>query len=111
MKIKGADKFRIENAAWNVNRGEQKMTLHPLVIASILVLPYAALADESTEGEVIFKAKCQTCHSLNQVQGLLMPKPPAQREAHLTSFLPGHQARLNEAEKKLVITFLSRPDK
>ncbi|HEX7953175.1 MAG TPA: hypothetical protein VF523_08945 [Burkholderiales bacterium] len=87
------------------------MNLHPLVIAAILVLPHAALADETAEGEALFKAKCQACHSLNQVQGLLMPKPAEQRQAHLTRFLIGHPAKLDEAEKKLVIDFLSRPEK
>ena len=87
------------------------MAFRPLIVAAILILPQAALADEPADGENIFKAKCQTCHSLNQVQGLLMPKPPAQRQANLTSFLTGHPAKLNEAEKNLVIAFLSRPEK
>ena len=86
------------------------MTFRPLIIAGMLVLPFAALADEPADGESIFKAKCQACHALTQVQGLLMPKPPAERPAHLTKFLKGHQAKLNEDEKKAVIAFLSRPD-
>ena len=85
------------------------MTYRALIIAGMLVLPFAALADEPAEGESIFKAKCQGCHALNQVQGLLMPKPPAERPAHLTKFLKGHPAKLNDAEKKAVIAFLSRP--
>lgn len=87
------------------------MTIRPLIIAGMLVLSFAAMADEPADGESIFKAKCQNCHALNEVQGLLMPKPPAERPAHLTKFLKGHQAKLNEAEKKAVIAFLSRPGK
>lgn len=87
------------------------MNFRPLIIAGMLMLPFAALADEPANGESIFKAKCQTCHALNEVQALLMPKPPAERPAHLTRFLRGHPAKLNEAEKKAVIAFLSRPRK
>ena len=87
------------------------MTFRPLIIAGMLALPFAAHADQPADGESIFKAKCQSCHGLNQVQGLLMPKPPADRPAHLTRFLKGHPAKLNEDEKKAVIAFLSRPEK
>ena len=85
------------------------MTIRPLIIAGMLALPLAALADESADGERIFKSKCQACHALPQVQGLLMPKPPAERPAYLSGFLKGHPAKLNEDEKKVVIDFLSRP--
>ena len=90
------------------------MTFCPSIIAAMLVLPFAALADQPADGENIFKAKCQACHALNQVQGLLMPKPPTERPAHLTKFLkghPGNPAKLSEDEKKAVIAFLSRPEK
>ena len=87
----------------------KKMTLRPMIIAGMLALPAAALADEPANGETIFKAKCQACHALNAVQGLLMPKPPAERPAYLNKFLKGHPAKLNEDEKKVVIDFLSRP--
>jgi cytochrome c5 len=86
------------------------MTFRPLIIAGMLGLPLAALADEPADGERIFKSKCQACHALPQVQGLLMPKPPAERPAHLTRFLKGHPAILNEDEKKAVIILLSRPE-
>ena len=89
----------------------RKMTYRSLMIAGLLVLAFAALADEPADGEAIFKAKCQACHALNQVQGLLMPKPAADRPAHLTRFLKGHPAKLNQAEKEAVIAFLSRPEK
>lgn len=87
------------------------MTFRPLIIVGILVLPFAALAEEPADGEGIFKAKCQGCHALTQVQGLLLPKPPADRPAYLARFLKGHPAKLNEDEKKAVIAFLSRPEK
>ena len=85
------------------------MTFRPLMIAGVLALPFAALADQPADGESLFKAKCQACHALNAVQGLLMPKPPAERPAYLSGFLKGHPAKLNEDEKKVVIDFLSRP--
>ena len=85
------------------------MTFRPLMIAGVLALPFAALADQPADGESLFKAKCQGCHALNAVQGLLMPKPPAERPAYLSRFLKGHPAKLNEDEKKVVIDFLSRP--
>jgi len=87
------------------------MTYRTLIIAGLLMLPVAVPADEPADGESIFKAKCQGCHALNQVQGLLMPKPPAERPAHLTKFLKTHPAKLNDAEKQAVIAFLSRPEK
>ena len=87
------------------------MTFRPLIIAGVLVLPFAAMADEPADGQSLFKAKCQGCHSLNQVQGLLMPKPPTDRPAYLDKFLKGHPAKLNEDEKKAVIAFLSRAEK
>ena len=90
------------------------MTYRALIIAGLLMLPLAVLAAEPADGESIFKAKCQACHALNQVQGLLMPKPPTERPAHLTKFLkghPGNPAKLSEDEKKAVIAFLSRPEK
>ena len=87
------------------------MTYRALIIAGLLMLPLAVLAAEPADGESIFKAKCQGCHALNQVQGLLMPKPPAERPAHLTKFLKTHPAKLNDAEKQAVIAFLSRPEK
>ena len=87
------------------------MTCRALIIAGLLMLPLAVLADEPADGESIFKAKCQGCHALNQVQGLLMPKPPAERPAHLTKFLKTHPAKLNDAQKQAVIAFLSRPEK
>ena len=85
------------------------MTFRPLMIAGVLALPFAALADQPADGESLFKAKCQGCHALNAVQGLLMPKPPAERPAYLSRFLKGHPAKLNEDEKKVVIDFLSHP--
>lgn len=86
------------------------MTFRPLIIAGMLALPLAALADEPSDGESIFKAKCQACHTLHQVQGLLMPKPLAERPAHLSRFLKYHPAILSEDEKKAVIVFLSRAE-
>jgi mono/diheme cytochrome c family protein len=85
------------------------MTARPLIVAALLTLPVAAVADEPLDGEALFKAKCQACHSLSQVQGLLQPKAVADRPAHLTKFLKTHPAKLNEAEKSAVISFLSRP--
>ena len=89
----------------------RKMTYRALIIAGMLGLPFAALADESADGENIFKAKCQACHALSQVQRLLMPNPPEARPAHLAKILKGHPAKLNEEEKKAVIAFLSRSEK
>jgi hypothetical protein len=88
---------------------EKEMTIRPLIVAALLAFPVASIADESLDGEAIFKAKCQACHALKQVQGLLQPKPIADRPAHLAKFLKTHPAKLNDTEKEAVIGFLSRP--
>jgi mono/diheme cytochrome c family protein len=90
-------------------RPEGKMTVRSLIIAALLALPVAAIAEETLDGEALFKAKCQACHTLQQVQGLLEPKPAADRPAHLSKFLKTHPAKLNETEKSAVIGFLSKP--
>ena len=66
----------------------------------MLLLLVASPAADPADGELIFKAKCQSCHALANVQGVLKPKPPEQRPAHLTVFLKTHPAKLTEAEKK-----------
>lgn len=85
------------------------MTARSLIIAAVLAFPVVSVADEPIDAEATFKAKCQACHALKQVQGLLEPKPATDRPAHLTKFLKTHPAKLNEAEKEAVIAFLSRP--
>lgn len=85
------------------------MTFRDLIVVGSLVLPFSALAQGPADGEGIFKAKCQACHALTQVQGLLLPKSAADRPAYLTKFLKGHPAKLNDDEKTAVIAFLSRP--
>ncbi len=87
------------------------MNFRPLSVALLLLLPLASPAADPANGELIFRAKCQTCHALANVQGLLLPKPLAQRPAHLTVFLETHPAKLTEAEKEAVIRFLSDPEK
>ena len=87
------------------------MNFRPLSVVLLLLLPLAAPAADPADGELIFKAKCQTCHALANVQGLLKPKPPEQRPAHLTVFLKTHPEKLTEAEKEAVIGFLSHPGK
>jgi mono/diheme cytochrome c family protein len=107
MKIKARRSIAGKNAN-SITRPEKEMTVRSLVIAAVLAFPVASVADEPLDGEATFKAKCQACHALNQVQGLLEPKPTADRPAHLTKFLKTHPAKLNEAEKEAVIAFLSR---
>ncbi|MFN0041157.1 MAG: hypothetical protein ACKVP2_16700 [Burkholderiales bacterium] len=85
------------------------MTVRSLIFIALLALPAAAVAAEPLDGESLFKAKCQACHALRQVQGLLEPKPVADRPAYLSKFLKTHPAYLNEAEKSAVIVFLSKP--
>ena len=85
------------------------MTARLLIFAALLILPPAAMADEPLDGEALFKAKCQACHALRQVQGLLEPKLTADRPVHLAKFLKTHPAKLNETEKSAVIGFLSKP--
>ncbi len=87
------------------------MNFRRLSIALLLLLPLASPAADPADGELIFKVKCQTCHALANVQGLLRPKPPEQRPAHLTVFLKTHPAKLTDTEKEEVISFLSRPGK
>jgi len=84
------------------------MTARLLFIVTLLVASLPAVAAEGAQdGEQIFKAKCQACHTLSMVQALLAPKPEVDRPAHLTTFLKTHPARLNDTERETVIAFLS----
>lgn len=79
-----------------------------VLIAAALLLPLVALAEDMSEGEKIFNAKCSACHTFMMAQGMLAPIPDARRPAHLTEFLKTHPPLLNESEKKAVIAALSR---
>ena len=108
IKIKSGSDIAGDNG--NLILGpEIPMTARLFCLAALLMLPIVASADQPRDGEAIFKAKCQTCHGLKQVQGLLQPKPAAERPAYLAKFLKSHPAKLDESEKESVIAFLSRP--
>jgi mono/diheme cytochrome c family protein len=80
-----------------------------LFVVTLLVATLPAVAAEGAlDGEQIFKAKCQACHTLSMAQALLAPKPEEDRPAHLTTFLKTHPDRLTDVEVEAVIAFLSR---
>ena len=108
IKIKSATSIARDNTG-SILGQEIPMTARLFCIAALLMLPLVASADQPPGGEAIFKAKCQACHALGQVQGLLQPKPAADRPAYLAKFLKTHPAKLDESEKESVIAFLSRP--
>lgn len=81
-----------------------------LLIAAML-LPPVAIADEVSEGEKIFDAKCSQCHTFRMARAILAPIPPSKRPAHLVEFLKTHPPKLDESEKAAVIEALSRPDR
>jgi len=108
IKIKSATSDAGDNEGL-IPGPEMPMIARLFCVAALLTLPLVASAGEPLDGQAIFKAKCQGCHALGQVQGLLQPKPAADRPAHLAKFLKSHPAKLNEAEKEVVIAFLSRP--
>ena len=87
--------------AWRRN------VIERLLMAAILVLPGAVLADDPARGEDIFDARCAHCHSLSRTRTMLDDVKPDDHPAYLKKFLRSHPNRLDEDDEDLVIRLLS----
>jgi hypothetical protein len=79
-----------------------------LIVMAGMLLPLTLLADETSTGEEIFDRKCSQCHTFAMARAMLEPKPEQERPEYLRVFLETHPAKLDAAEKAIVIEALSR---